>query len=159
MIYPSKKDWWVALFLLAVSLMQFGIGGIILYELVVQAAPLPVLLTGLVPILVGGLLLWIFLSTGCDISPPDLVVRYGPFRFTIALDAITEVQARRKYSLELGWNFALSQDRLFIKYRKRNGRVAQLGVVVSPEDKEGFLQELAREVPRLGNEKGMDKHP
>lgn len=158
MIYPSKKDWWVALFLLVISLIQFGIGGVILYELVVQAAPLPALVAGLIPLLAGGLILWVYLSTGYLISPPNLIVRSGPFWFTIALDAIVEVQPRRKYSFEIGWNFALSQDRLFIRYRKRNGRVALLGVVVSPEDQEGFLQELARDVPSLKIEQLRDAH-
>jgi hypothetical protein len=153
MIYPSKKDWYFALALLAISFIQFGIGGVILYGLVIHAAPFPAWFAGLVPLLAGGLVLWVYLSTGYTISPPDLVVRSGPFWFTIGLDAIVEVQARKKYSFELGWNFALSRDRLFIKYRKRNGRVALLGVVVSPEDQEGFLQELAREVPRLKYER------
>ncbi len=159
MIYPSKKDWWMALCLLAVSLTQFGIGGVILYALMVHAAPLPAFFGGLILLVAGGLVLSISFSTGYNISPPDLVVRSGPFWFTIALDAIVEVQARKKYSFELGWNFALSQDRLFIKYRKRNGRVALLGIVVSPEDQEGFLQELAREVPRFENALVKGEHP
>jgi len=41
MTYRSKIDWWVALILLGVSLMDFGIGGFMLYEAVVQAAPVP----------------------------------------------------------------------------------------------------------------------
>ena len=44
MTYPTKIDWWVGLILGAVSLMELGIGGLILYEAVVQPAPLPVLL-------------------------------------------------------------------------------------------------------------------
>jgi hypothetical protein len=159
MIYPSKKDWWMTLMLLAISLIQFGIGSVILYALAVHAAPLPAFLAGLVPLLAGGLVLWVYLSTGYTIRPPELVVRSGPFWRTIALDAIVEVQPRKKYVLELGWNFALSHDRLFIKYRKPNGRVALLGLVVSPEDQEGFLEELAREVPSLKNENGKDERP
>ena len=149
MIYASKKDGWVALLLLVISVMDFGIGGVMLYEAVVQAAPLPDLLFGLVPVLVAGLLLWIYASTGCDISPPHLVARSGPFRFTVPLDAIAEVKQTSRFSLELGWNFALSRDRLFIKYRKHDGRVALFGVAVSPEDQEGFLQELAASGARV----------
>jgi hypothetical protein len=47
----------------------------------------------------------------------------------------------------MGWNFALSLDRLFIKYRTPNGRQALFGVAISPKDKEGFLEELRREAP------------
>ncbi len=149
MIYRSKKDGWVAVLLLVITLLDLGIGGVMLYEAVAQAAPFPVLLAGFVPILVAGVLLWIYAATGCDISPPNLVVRCGPMWLTIPLDAIAEVRQKKGVSLELGWNFALSQDRLFIKYRKSDGRVALFGVAVSPEDKEGFLEELAREVPAL----------
>lgn len=147
MTYPSKKDWWISLILFAISLMDFGIGGVMLYEAAVQAAP--PLLAGFLPFLVAALLLWIYASTGCNISPPDLVLRSGPFWFTIPLDAIAEVKQKSTFSLELAWNFALSQDRLFIKYRQPDGRMALFGVAVSPEDKEGFLQELASEVPGL----------
>jgi len=159
MTYPSKIDWWVALILIAASLLDFGIGGVMLYEAVVQAAPLPVLLAGFIPVLVAGMLLWIYTSTGYVISPPNLVVRCGPMWFTIPLDAIAEVQQKRGFSLEMGWNFALSQDRLFIKYRKPNGRVALFGVAVSPQDKEGFLEELACEVPGLRVENVGDQEP
>lgn len=158
MIYPAKKDGWVALLLVAISLLDFGIGGVMLYGAVVQAAPLPILLSGFVPVLIGGLLLWIYASTRCDISPPNLVVRCGPMWFTIPLDAIAEVRHKRGFSLELGWNFALSQDRLLIKYRKPDGRLAWFGVAVSPEDEDGFLQELRREVPGLLSESVIDAH-
>jgi len=61
MIYPSKKDWWVALTVWVVALMDFGIGGILLYFAVVQAAP--VLLAGFASVLVALLVLWIYAST------------------------------------------------------------------------------------------------
>jgi len=159
MTFPSKIDWWVALILIAASLLDLGIGGVMLYEAIVQAAPLPVLLAGFIPVLVAVLLLWIYTSTGCVISPPNVIVHCGPMWFTIPLDAIAEVQQKSTFSFELGWNFALSQDRLFIKYRKPNGRVALFGVAVSPQDKEGFLEELARQVPGLKVENVGDQGP
>jgi hypothetical protein len=159
MIYPSKKDWWIALTLLAISLLEFGIGGVILYEAFNQPAPLPVLFAGFVPILVGGLILWMYVSTGCDISPPHLVFRSGPIRFIIPLDAIAEVRQKKGFSFDLGWHFALSWDRLLIRYRKPSGRMALFSVSVSPEDQEGFLQELAREVPDLRTESVGEERP
>jgi len=44
---------------------------------------------------------------------------------------------------------AWSLDRLVLKYRRRNGRLAFLGVAVSPEDKEGFLRDLIQAVQSL----------
>jgi len=44
MTYLSKIDWWLGLLFLAMTLMNFGIGGVMLYAVVVQVAPVPVLL-------------------------------------------------------------------------------------------------------------------
>jgi Bacterial PH domain len=148
MTYPSKKDWWIALILLATSLLDFGIGGLLFVGAVVQAGSLDLLLAGFVTVLVAGLLLWIYVSTYYDIDPPNLVVRSGPFRLTIPLEDITEVRHKTRYSLELAWHFGLSLDRLLIKYNK-HGRPALFAVAISPRDKEGVLQELAREAPAL----------
>jgi hypothetical protein len=147
MTYPSKIDWWVAAILVALSAVEIGVGAVVLSIPNLQVAPWPVLLVALLPLLIGGLLLWICFSTRYTVRPPNLVVRSGPLGCTIPLDAIAEVQARRGYHMEMGWNFALSLDRFFIKYRTPNGRQALFGVVISPKDKEGFLEELRREAP------------
>jgi hypothetical protein len=137
------------LILLAISLMAFGIGGLLFVAAVVQADPL-VLLAGLVAVLSAGLVLWSCVSTYYNINPPDLVVRSGPFRLTIPLEDITEVRHKSWcwFSPEFAWHFALSLDMLLIKYNK-HGRPALFAVVISPKDKEGFLQELAREAAAL----------
>jgi hypothetical protein len=48
-----------------------------------------------------------------------------------------------------------SLDRLIINYRKRSGRMAFLGLAVSPEDKEGFLSELAEAVSASRGKAGL----
>lgn len=149
MIYPSKKDWWVVLLYLPITLMVIGLGGLILYLAVLQNGPTVLLVGGFVPILVGGLLLWFYLGIGCEISPPHLIIHCGPLRWPIPLDRIAEIRRKQGFSPELGWNFALSRDRLFITYRKANGQPALMGVAVSPEDQEGFLQELAEAAPAV----------
>ena len=70
------------------------------------------------------------------------------------LDAIVAVQHRTRYTPELAWkNFGLSMDRLLHpRYRKPSARLALLGAVVSPKDKEGFLRELCQELKGLPNE-------
>jgi len=42
----------------------------------------------------------------------------------------------------------LSLDRVVIKYRKKSGKVAWIGVSISPADKERFLEELAEALER-----------
>jgi hypothetical protein len=106
-------------------------------------------LASLVPAALGVLLLWFYFSTSYEITASDMVVRLGPLRRRVALSAIEEVQPRSRFNLEAGQNFALSRDRLRIRYRKASGRLAWLPLEISPEDKEAFLQELARSAPGL----------
>jgi hypothetical protein len=138
MTYPSKKDWWIT----PVVLLTPCVGGVLLYLAFTQAAPFPILLAGLMLSAVGGVILWAYFSTSCEITPADLLVRFGPLRWTIPLEGITQVERKKGMSPDWAWSVAWSLDRVVIKYRKRNGRMALLGVAVSPEDKEGFLREL-----------------
>lgn len=143
MYYPSKKDWWVALIFLPISALVVGISGLMLYLALAQGAPAEVLLAGIVTAFIGLLLLWIYFSTGSEIRPPHLIVRCGPLRWPIRLDRIADIRAQKGIAMEMGWNFALSQDKLLIRQRKANGQLALFCVAISPEDQEGFLRELA----------------
>jgi hypothetical protein len=143
MTYPSKKDWWITLLVLPAFVLMAGVGVVLLYLGITQVAPLPILLPGLILSVVGGLTLWAYFSTFCEITPPDLLVRFGPLRWTIPLEGITQVERKQGMSPDWAWGVAWSQDRVVVKYRKRNGRMALLGVAISPEDQEGFLRALA----------------
>jgi Bacterial PH domain len=143
MTYPSKKDWWITLLVLPVMVLMPGMGVFLLFMAIAQAAPLSALFPGLFLSVVGGLILWAYFSTSCEITPADLIVRFGPLRWTIALEGITQVERKKGMSTDWAWGVAWSLDRVVIKYRKRNGRMALLGVAVSPQDKEMFLRELA----------------
>lgn len=146
MTYRSKKDWWLVLLILPI-MFGFAVGGIVLVSLaVIQAVPLPFMAEGLALTAIGVMILWAFFSTSCEITPSDLVVRFGPLRWRIPLEAIVDAVPKKWMSPELAWGLAWSLDRLIIKYRKRNGRRAWLGLAVSPEDKEKFLDDLAQAV-------------
>ena len=85
----------------------------------------PVLLfPGLFLSVVGGLILWAYFSTSYEITPPNLLVRFGPLRWTIPLEGITQVERKKGMSPDWAWGAAWSLDRVVIKYRKRNGRTA-----------------------------------
>lgn len=149
MVYPSKKDWWLVLPVLPGAAAMLA-GGIVLVSLaVVQAAPLEALFPGMVLLGVGLLILWTFSSTSYEVTDTTLVVRCGPFRKSLPLDAIAEITPKKGFSPECGWNFALSMDRLSIRYRKPNGRIALLSVTVSPKDQTAFLREIAQALQEL----------
>ena len=88
-----------------------------------------------IPLVLGaGLPLWLFLSTSYAVDPVNLTVRCGPVTRVVPLQSITRVVALR--SIESAP--ALSLDRLVIEYGVRQH------VVISPKDKPGFLEAMAR---------------
>jgi hypothetical protein len=148
-IYPAKCDWWVACLVVPTSLVAIGIGAVIAYQAATQAMPaVPGLFGAALPCGVGGLLLWMFLGTSYQIGETELVSRLGPFRFRVPLKAIEEVASTRGFRLVVGLGLSWSLDMLHVYYRKPSGRRAW-PVSISPQDKAGFLQELAAAVPGL----------
>jgi hypothetical protein len=148
-IYPAKCDWWVACLVVSASLVAIGIGAVIAYQTVTQAIPpVPGLLGAVLPPGIGVLLLWMFLGTSYEIGETELVSRLGPFRFRVPLNAIEEVVPTRGFILVVGLGLSWSLDMLHVNYRKSSGGRAW-PVSISPQDKTGFLQELAAAVPGL----------
>ena len=80
------------------------------------------------------LCVWTLLGTYYVIDATSLVVRSGPFHWTIALRDIRSVESSR----DIRSGPALSFDRLRIEYGA--GRV----MMVSPREKDAFLADLAR---------------
>jgi hypothetical protein len=148
-IYPAKRDLWMACLVVPTGLAVVGIGAVICYQTVIQAIP-PVLglLGTMLPLGIGGLLLWVFVGTSYEIGENELVNRVGPFRFRVPLNAIEEVASTTGFRPVVGLGLAWSLDMLHVKYRKVSGRPAW-PVSISPQDKAGFLQELAAAVPGL----------
>jgi hypothetical protein len=84
---------------------------------------------------------WVVLSTYYEFEGEALVAHSGPFFWRIPLKEISAI--RESSSVRSGP--ALSMDRLEITYRK--GRV----LLISPEDKPGFLAALGRRAPQLAS--------
>ena len=143
MIYSSKRDRWISVLVIPVCLGMLGVGILLLALALTRIAPPPSAVSGLILMMAGLLALWAYFSTSCEITLTDLIVRLGPLRWRIPLKAIADVAPKKTISPDRAWGLTWSLDRLIIKYRKRSGRVAFLGLAVSPEDKDGFLQELA----------------
>jgi hypothetical protein len=90
-----------------------------------------------------GLVLWGCYGTRYEVTPSELIIRFGPFRSTLPLGSLVEVfPTRNPLSAP-----APSLDRLQINYRGTDGETRF--ALISPKDKEGFVRDLARAAPRL----------
>lgn len=127
-IFKSKIDSWLIALLVIEAVPLLAIGIIIAITtgtgkdwvalvIIIAAQSLPI---------------WLLRTTNYTVSSNHLRIRFGPFKWKIALDSITSVQA----SSDLRSGPALSLDRLEIKYG--DGK----SVVVSPVDKAGFRQAI-----------------
>lgn len=95
-----------------------------------------VLVSMLVP---GGLIAWLFTTTDYTVTVTELVVRSGPISQRVPLGSITKlVKTRSILSAP-----ALSLDRIEVQYGKHGT------LVISPDDKEGFVGAIKARVPAV----------
>jgi hypothetical protein len=136
-VYPSKRDGWIVILLWAgVAVMLFAAGNL-------WRAPAPFafrLLISVLLIFVAAFVLWTLYGTRYTLTENTLIVQSGPFRWVIDLEAITEVFPTRNPLSSP----ACSLDRLHIRYGK-----SRLGMMISPQDKAGFLRDLVARSPGL----------
>jgi hypothetical protein len=133
--FRSKVDWWFGAVLLisaAASAMAIGIVAVVESPLLALAVS-PLLLLSV------GLPVWLLLATRYTFNAADLDVRCGPFAWRVPLREIRAVTATRNPLSSP----ALSLDRLRIDFGGMNS------IMISPEDKEGFLRELRKRVPAV----------
>jgi hypothetical protein len=128
MYFPSKRDWWL---------------GLLIWGLVLLGA-VPALLKpgrGQFIIMVAVILFvgWIWFWTGYEISDDELKIRCGPFRQRIPLQEIKEIKKTRS-PLSAP---ACSLDRMEIKYGKSKR------VMISPADKENFINTIVEKSPHI----------
>lgn len=136
--FPSKRDAWLVLVLWAAVAISAGC-----------AVPLvPYLSHGIglatVAVCVASALLclWVLYGTYYDLGTEWLRIHSGPFRFRVPVARIERVVPTRNPLSSP----ACSLDRLRISWQ--GGR----GIMISPEDKEGFLRALVERRPELQRE-------
>jgi hypothetical protein len=148
MVYPAKRDWWITGLLLVPGCFLVA-DSIFLVGLVVSLNwSLVALLPSVCFLLIGLVLLWIAFGTAYELTAEELRIRFGPLLARIPLGAIVEVHATRGFGRSPGWGRALSFDRLLVRYRKADGRMA-FGVKISPQNKAQFVRQLSAQVPGL----------
>jgi Bacterial PH domain len=143
MIYPAKRDVWISVLLMLVSLVQLS-GALLLVGTFFWKHVPHLWVPGVILANVGGLLLWILLGTRYEIGEKYLVLRLGPLRWRLPLEAITEVYSTSRFHNDFGWGLALSMDRVRITFRNR-----WLPFWISPENKTDFIAELKRANPHV----------
>jgi hypothetical protein len=148
MVHAAKVDGWITALFGGLALLEVGVGVAVVGAAFIAGRPeLPVSLT-IASICAGaalllGLLLCLCYSTRYEISSTDVIVRFGPFRTMLPLDAIVEVfPTRNPLSAP-----APSLDRLRINYRRKNGMM--WFALISPRDKLAFVRDLASATPNL----------
>jgi hypothetical protein len=155
MVHRAKVDWWLAALLGGLSLLEVTAGAVVLVAGLATGTPEPALALGIGLTLVAvgvllGLALWGCYRIRYEVTPSDIVVRFGPFRSTLPLASLVEVfPTHNPLSAP-----APSLDRLRIDYRRKNGKM--WFALISPRDREEFVRDLAASAPQL---RGVENEP
>jgi membrane protein YdbS with pleckstrin-like domain len=128
--FRSKVDFWLILALVGVPILvlEFILDGSSVGD---RAATL---LAVVIVAVVLAIFLWLYLTTRYTLTDEYLLVKSGPFSWSIPLRDIYEIEPTRNPMSSP----ALSLDRLLIRY----GGGAEL--MISPADKDGFMMALRK---------------
>ena len=132
-VFPSKRDGWLVAVIWVAGALLLGTAWIPVVVGPYGALRVPI---ALVHLAAAGFAFWVLYGTGYRVGERELLVRSGPFRWRIPIDAIVSV-TRSTNPIS---SPACSLDRLRIAYRGARGERALL---VSPADRSGFLAALA----------------
>jgi hypothetical protein len=139
--FPSQRAAWASLMIWVMIVGSLYLGGVVLSSPDEDlGAKLVVVLVVLVS---AGGMGWILYGTGYELSGRDLILRCGPMRVRIPLQAIQAVEPCGYFSLA-GLAWGLGTDTLRVDYQGR-WRCAR----ITPADKRGFLLCLDRRCEHL----------
>ena len=132
MYFPSKRDAWLGILLWGVVAngLYFSFRDPERTGLYI-AVPLLIIAT------------WVWFFTGYTLTDDMLFVRCGPFKKKVAIKDIILIRESRKFLASA----ALSMERLEIHTEDR------YPYIISPRDREGFLQQLLNKQPDIIIEK------
>lgn len=140
LIFPSKIDRWIV----ALMIVPFGISAVVVGSVLRENPPLPaVLLMVGIEVAVLVLIVGMLRSTRYEVTGREVIAYSTPFRWRIEIESIESIRPSRSPASSP----AMSLDRLEIRYG--GGRT----LLVSPEDREGFLSAVvarSRHLHRAG---------
>jgi len=143
MIYRPKRDLWIAVIINLACLLELGMGVFLAGAAILSHQPalwMPAMLTASV----GLILAWVWFRSYYEVTQADLVIRFGPLRFTLPLEELINVHSVCRLKADVGWGLAWSLDRVRIRCQGR-----MFPVWISPADKLAFIQDLLRARPDL----------
>jgi len=131
--FKSKIDRWIMVLLVVVIITQIWA----ISTAATQAGD-PLVTTGIIllGIAVVALMLWLIIGTHYTVDRGTLRIVSGPFRWKVAIDQISSVEATKSPLSSP----ALSLDRLRVRYGK-NRRI-----LISPADRAGFLKAIGHKL-------------
>ncbi|TNF54135.1 hypothetical protein EP227_04790 [bacterium] len=135
--YPSKRDWWLVVLLLSVSLFFLYVPVILFSE------PIHLLIKvfgSMFFLAMSVLCPWILFGTHYILTSEHLIVRCLSSKHSIPLPEIYEVYPTHN-PLSAP---ACSLDRLRVKFRS-----SRFGALISPKDKRAFMRDLLSRCPQL----------
>lgn len=136
-VYPSKRDTWLVAVLWAVIL--FCVASMV-YIFYAVTSPVAIIVQESLFLFLVAFCLSILRNTYYVLEGDHLLIRSGWFRWRTKYADIEEVTPSRK-----AWSSAaLSLDRLYVRHHNLRS-----SSYISPEDKEGFMRDLASRSPAL----------
>lgn len=150
MNFPAKKDFGTAAAFVVFLAVVIGFG---FWEFATEGASgAAAIVVGVVLLLTVLLWFWFWFGTSYEITSTHVRIRCGPIRWRVKLDEIVEaVPTSSAWLMVGGWHarFALSKDAILIKASNKVLGFLQHAVLISPQDKPGFLRALAEATPHL----------
>jgi len=131
MTFKSRKDWFVSLIILGISMCIIGFACYKIYLGNLKSYDY----WGLSLIfLIIGLLLWLFFGTNYELKNDKFIYRSGPMSGKIDIKRIVEIEKGK--TLWVGYRPATARKGLIIKYDKYNE------IYISPETNAAFIEYL-----------------
>ena len=138
--FTSRVDsWLIAIGPLAGLAAAAVVAGVAVPPALQSGRAVDLLVPALVVVIALVLPMWLVLDTNYTFTTEELLVRSGPFRWRITLSEVREVSPSRSWISSP----ALSLDRLRIGYG------AGRGILVSPREKQRFIDCLRQRCPAV----------
>ncbi|MBL8365864.1 MAG: PH domain-containing protein [Comamonas sp.] len=138
--FTSRVDsWLIAIGPLAGLAAAAVVAGVAVPPALQSGRAVDLLVPALVVVIALVLPMWLVLDTNYTFTAEELLVRSGPFRWRITLSEVREVSPSRSWISSP----ALSLDRLRIGYG------AGRGILVSPREKQRFIDCLRQRCPAV----------
>lgn len=135
--FKSRKDWWLAIIIWGAMLFTLGSGAYALSDEPANLLEYVIIIS--LAIALPIFILWLWFTTFYRIDTDNLIIRFGPFRKIIPLDAITSVKKSTNPLSSPAW----SLKRLEIRYGKYQS------IFISPVNREEFVNILSKHCPHV----------